>query len=357
MGKVAKDATANQPVDLVEPEYLIPQATMNGLPDVETELFRRWRQELRDRSGQSYEELKCGLQPRYGWVWMQIFTAYMLIAVIGLGLVAVQPLFAHGWQSLLAGWIAGVLLGYLIAFIGLWLHEAAHYNLCARRHLNDRLANVFVGILLMHDVRSYRRIHFVHHRHLGEINDTERSYFYPLNLRYFIESLTGVKVFRVLLDRVRLGAAKSVQSVTKKDDNNWVSPMGVALHLGIIAGSIIAQQYALTFAWIFGALIFYPFFGALRPILEHRKFHADPACDYSKVPHGAYTRTFKPGLFSHTFGGAGFNRHLIHHWDPSVSCTCFSQVERFLQDSQLREFYLSRKTSYHQALLTLLRGG
>jgi len=33
-------------------------------------------------------------------------------------------------------------------------------------------------------------------------------------------------------------------------------------------------------------------------------------------------RLFGDDFFSCTFGGAGFNRHLLHHWEPQISYTC-----------------------------------
>lgn len=356
MGKVANDAAADQPTDQVEADYLIPKSAMHGRPDSETEVFRRWRADLRDESGQSFDQLKDSLRPRYGQVWMQLLSAYLLIVVTVVCLVTIQPGLAPWWQNVLVGLLAGIPLGYLVAFIALWLHEAAHYNLYPSRGVNDLLANIFSGMILMHDVRGYRRIHFLHHRHLGEVDDTERSYFYPLNLRYFLESLTGIRVLRLLLERAGAEAQESKAGRAEQGYFNWASPVGALMHLTILGGSVYFQQYALAVAWVFGVSIFYPFFGALRPALEHRKPDADPLCDYSTEPHGAYTRTFEPGLISATFGGAGFNRHLIHHWDPGISCTCFPRVERFLEQSQLRDFYLARKTTYREALVTLLRG-
>ena len=39
--------------------------------------------------------------------------------------------------------------------------------------------------------------------------------------------------------------------------------------------------------------------------------------------------------FSRYFGGAGFNRHLLHHLDPSISYTRFDEFERFKNTVQM----------------------
>ena len=42
---------------------------------------------------------------------------------------------------------------------------------------------------------------------------------------------------------------------------------------------------------------------------------------------------FGNNFFSRYFGGAGFNRHLLHHLDPSISSTRFDEFEEFLMRS------------------------
>ena len=344
---------ANRSVNLVDVdiEELIPEPTTLAPRDTETEVFRGLRGSLRDGSGQSYAEMKSGLVTRYAWVWAQLVIAYSVLLGVAGSVVMLQPYLSAWWQVGIAGLLGGIIVGYVVAFIALWLHEAAHFNVHPVRAWNDRLANIFLGPIVLHDVRQYRRIHFGHHRHLGTTSDTERSYFNALNVRYFIESLSGIKVARVLLTRV----PSVLPSKETEIYLNWAAPAGVLLHLGVIGGGIYAQCYALALTWSFGVFIVYPFLGGLRQVLEHRSYDASPTVDYTQHAHGEYTRVFKGGIFSRTFGGAGFNRHLIHHWDPGISSTCFNDVENFLENSQLRDFYGSRTTTYGHALTVLLQ--
>lgn len=335
---------------------LTPEPSPGALIDSETELFRRWRDELTDASGLGYAEIKKQLTPRYAWLWTQIGLAYLFTASIVVALVMLQPVLSTWWQYVIAVWLGALGIGFLVAFFALWFHEATHFHLHPNRMWNDRLANWLLGILLIHDVRTYRRVHFAHHKHLGECEDTERNYFDALGVRTLLESLTGIKVMRTLLIRSDVKKA-DVSKATNSPETyrEWVSTTGKILHFAVICTSVYFGEYMLAAAWAVGVISMFPFFAALRQLMEHRRPDADPACDYTQEAHGAYTRIFKGRLFANTFGGAGFNRHLIHHWDPGISCTRFVEMECFLEQSQLGEFYRSRKTTYADALRLLLR--
>lgn len=97
----------------------------------------------------------------------------------------------------------------------------------------------------------------------------------------------------------------------------------------------------------------FPFFAALRPLLEHRDEKASFVVDYRRNDHGAYTRLFGDDPFSATFGGAGFNKHLLHHWEPRVSYTRLRELERFLADTQMQPIMKARRSSYGETLRRL----
>jgi fatty acid desaturase len=65
---------------------------------------------------------------------------------------------------------------------------------------------------------------------------------------------------------------------------------------------------------------------------------------------------FGDGLIARTFGGAGFNRHLLHHWEPGISYTRLPDLEHFLNDTDLRPIMESRKTTYGRVFWRLFRG-
>ena len=68
--------------------------------------------------------------------------------------------------------------------------------------------------------------------------------------------------------------------------------------------------------------------------------------DYSQTAHGAVNRTFGDGIIASTFGAAGFNRHIFHHRDASVSYTRLKDVQEFLLDSPWGDEIRSAQTTY-----------
>jgi hypothetical protein len=101
--------------------------------------------------------------------------------------------------------------------------------------------------------------------------------------------------------------------------------------------------------------VFFPFFATLRQVLEHRSATAVAGCDFRRLPHGALTRLFGDGIVASTFGGAGFNRHLLHHWEPQVSYTRLRELESFLLRTRAAPILDGRRTTYWQALRELIQ--
>ena len=89
----------------------------------------------------------------------------------------------------------------------------------------------------------------------------------------------------------------------------------------------------LAATWLFSMVITDPFLEKLRQTLEHR--NGDKKYNKtSTMSEGlAVNQMFGIGFFSRYFGGAGFNRHLLHHLDPSISSTRFDEFEEFLMRS------------------------
>ena len=68
----------------------------------------------------------------------------------------------------------------------------------------------------------------------------------------------------------------------------------------------------------------------------------------------AVTRIFADGLFSNIFGGAGFSRHLLHHWEPQLSYTRLGDLERYLCATSIGGIIDARRTTYLQAFRDIL---
>ena len=93
----------------------------------------------------------------------------------------------------------------------------------------------------------------------------------------------------------------------------------------------------------------------VRTILEHRDDLVEATRDCTKVPHGAFTRTFGDGPLASTLGAAGFNRHLLHHWEPQVSYTRLRELEAFLMRTDVAPILERRRSTYVGTFVLLLR--
>lgn len=324
---------------------------------------------LVDASGRSFAEVRKALRPRWGRVAFDVALGYAalagtaLLARHALAHLGVSPspasVLAASPSSLallaLTVLLAAVSFGYWMAYLQLFIHEAAHFNLAPGRKLNDLVANALVGVWVGAHIENYRAIHWEHHRLHGEPGDTEHSYFSALDARFLAETLLLVRAFRVVLFRKKKLEAADGGSAKKKapKDGRPMLLLGMATHGALLGGLVLAGLWPVAIAWIMGMAMFFPFFGALRQLLEHRSTSARRDVDYATTPHGKATRMFREGLFASTFGGAGFTRHLLHHWEPAVSYTNLAEVERFLEGCEPTRALASAKTTYLRAFVAL----
>ena len=284
------------------------------------------------------------LKPDFRKVRRDIALGYVMLAVT---VAATAFLPGVGGPPLLVAALGAISIGYWIAYLQLFIHEGAHYNLAPDRADSDRLCDLAISWVIGISVASYRPFHFQHHRALGTTADTEHSYFFPLNLMFFAKTLLGVRV----PGSGRVAPLKCPDSASGFRSRTMAGAVGAwSDYLAALA----AGGWWLALAWLVGVGAIFPFFSALRQFLEHRDEDASSSIDYGKVDHGAVTRIFQDGPFGSTFGGAGFNRHLLHHWEPQVSYTRLPDLERFIMDTPLASAIEKRRTTYAEAFLKLL---
>lgn len=331
----------------MEPLGTPGSASERGPTCTPLDAFRR--QDLVDGSGTTYDEFRRRQRPRFGLVWTHLLAGYGALVATTVLTVLLERAWPRGWPLATLGCAA--LVGHFSAYVQLFFHEAAHFNLAPSRRGNDRLANLFIGSLVGQDVRAYRIIHFDHHRHLGTDRDTEHGYFDALNARFVLESLVGIKAWRVLAERRRILESKSKGATYRPS----VLPVlvGAIVHGSVIGAGIAAGSRALVGGWILGTVVGVPFFTALRQLLEHRAMAGARAPENAESEVPAVTRMFGSGPLPGTFGGAGFNRHLLHHWDPQLSYTRLADLERFLLGTQAAPAVRAMRTSYARAMTTL----
>ncbi len=315
----------------------------NSASENEYTIYRSHRATLRDSHGESLVEIRGRLTPLYGRVWLQIGLCYLgVIGVVSALAFTPSPASFVG-QLALAG-VGALVLGFAWTCLHLWIHEALHYGIHPSKTWNDRLGNLCIGLWIGQSVAAMRAVHFEHHRTLGTPEDPENSYFNPLDPRYIASGLLGLGGLRFL-------SKKREEETARNKPLQWTA---ITLHLGITTAALIGGNTVLGLAWLPAIGIVLPFFGGLRVLLEHRSPNAGARTDYYRSIRAPYTRVFGEGWFASSFGGAGFNRHLIHHWEPQLSCTRFAEMENFLLDTELADFYRSRQTSYALTLRSLL---
>jgi fatty acid desaturase len=319
---------------------------LNGSPDLST---------LLDSEGRRWLDFRKSLNINYRILLGNIFIAWLMLAS---GFYFLTTTFAQStvWLSVpfLAFWTAYWLTSYTSHF-----HEAAHFNLLRNRKWNDVLANVFLMPFIGLEIKSYRKSHWRHHLHLGTPQDTEISYIQPLSARTMIEGLTGVFLlksgYRYLSTyRGRVGAGSTARS---SDSLKFVAAvfcfLAMQCFVSIFLYWLIGLQASLV--WLLGNFVVSPFLVIIRQTLEHRSLAALPDIDYFRQELPPVNRLFGTGFFASHFGGAGFNRHLLHHWDPGVSYTCFNEMERFLLDTTLGTQLEAARTTYGKALVRMLQ--
>jgi fatty acid desaturase len=318
--------------------------------------LRELRGPLRNVDGLEYRAFKLTLEPRFGQVWRDLLPAQLALAVTLASLAWLQALVGGLGGQLALVAVGAVLLGTLITYVGLFLHEAAHFGLHRNRAINDRLGYACIGILLGADMAAYRVAHFVHHRRLGETDDTEPSYFEAPDVGLLLRSLSGIRTLQLALGRKYLLGIKTKPVGMEASLRHMFSPLlgGLALHATIVGGFLACGKWVPAAAWVLGMGVVFPLLGTLRQILEHRDEAAEATIDYTRVPHGATSRLFGAGLLASYFGGAGFNRHLLHHLEPSISYTRLGDLEDFLRATTLRPYLERRTTTYARTFLALV---
>jgi fatty acid desaturase len=307
--------------------------------------------------GEPWLAFRRTLKPKYAIIWRDIALCHLMI----FGALAAQCAMGAWWGewvALLAAPPAGLWIGYWMHSLSCFGHEATHFTIAPKRSVNDFLANWFVMSLSGLEVKLYRKIHWSHHLHLGDLEDTQVYYREHPSPLFLLEVFTGVRIVKTLWrHKWGLKAEPAVGRPGEPGARFLVFALArtAAIHLTILAAAVYFHYYGAAAAWLVGLVTFVAI-GTLRQLLEHRALDADPAADYKRVEHGPVNRMFANGFFSRTLGNAGFNRHLLHHWDPSISYTCFDEMEAFLMRTPLAAELAAARTTYWATLLTLMTG-
>jgi fatty acid desaturase len=306
-------------------------------------------EEVADSQGKTYADLRKDLQPRYSKVLFDISKGYFFLLLIAGSAIFFTYQFPSSWWIII---IAGsILIGYVAAYLALFIHEAGHYNIHPDKKINDRLATLFLCLPFGLSLRSYRKIHWQHHVHLGTPEDAEVSYFNALTKIFLLETLTGIHLIRTIMRKEN----NAVLTKEQVQQSRLMLLSGFVLHIIILAASFLTGNWPFAIAWIIGFGIIFPFFATIRQILEHRDELAIHSTNFNKQAHGKVSRLFVHTIISSSFGSAGFTRHMIHHWDPAISYTRLKDIEGFLmQCEKTKAIIQSSRTTYSKVFKKLI---
>jgi fatty acid desaturase len=315
---------------------------------------------LKSKQGVTWLQFRETLTPKYHIVWRDVAICYFLI-ILGIALsIYIETKFSL-YITIPVTIISGLWIGYWFHSLSLFLHEAVHYLIHKDKKMNDLLTDLIICPFIFINTEGYRRIHWQHHTNLGTTKDTEKSYFNALSPRFILESLTGIHAVRTLLvyfspdnhtDHKEKTLSEKIKGFDFKKALRLIVSQSIVLLILVLFG-----KYFTAIAWIIGIVIFWPFLGSLRQILRHRGEYTSVKVDYYKTDQGAFLRMFGDDLFSKSFGAAGFNKHMLHHWDPHVSYTRLDDMEKFMLSTELGPIIDSGRTSYKNVFFKLLKQG
>lgn len=280
--------------------------------------------EVVNKEGICYIEYrKSLLRPNYLVAWLYIVAGFLTIILF----CTLTAIISIKRPSLF--WLTipgfGLMIGFFIAYLSLFIHEAGHFYLYPTKKGNDILANIFLCSWLALDIKAYRKIHWQHHQHLATPADTEHSYFNALDPAFIFETISGIYLLRLMLNKNN----KKILGENLQRRSLLMLVTGALLQL-LILYLFLMLSWQLAITWIAAMVVFFPFFATMRQILEHRDEMAGQQKDFYTTIRGKISRLFTNSLFSRLVGPAGFNKHMIHHWDPHLPFSALNRAEKFL---------------------------
>jgi fatty acid desaturase len=320
---------------------------MSEIPDIRT---------LSNSKGVTYVEFRKKLKLKQTTVIKNLVIPWFMIAI---QIIIFFILRKYNLLSFLIIFPASLWISFWMQAYTTHFHEAAHFNLSPNKTMNDLISDFILTPFIGLRVKDYRLSHWDHHRFLGALNDTEISYHKPISITQTFEGLTGIYLIKTIIRYFKnfKNLDNRATSQDKKKSTNFIFALGIMLFLQLIMTVFLFIFISIpaAFTWIISVFVMCPFLAKLRQTLEHRSFASKKTVDYSVVEHGATNRVFGVDFFSAYFGGAGFNRHLLHHLDPTISYTCFDELEKFLLDTSMQKYIEANRNTYFKTFINLVK--
>jgi fatty acid desaturase len=271
------------------------------------------------------------------------------LGIGGVSAVLIKTTFIPGVFGLL--WLVMAVLIYvlLIHRLLLLVHEGAHLHFSKSRKLNDFITNSFAGVFLGSEVSTYRKIHTLHHRQIGTSSDPENSYENEFDFSWVATVLSGFYTFKTMFKRSKVTQPKSQVSILF---------LSLAIHSLVLIFSALNGFWLFFTTWGISWFLLMPALAATRNLLEHRYTESDMHLELQDSLVGfknVTTRLFTQSVLSKIFGPIGFDRHVLHHWDPSIPAKDLKKVHDFLATTELKPMLDILPSTYYQAARTLWR--
>jgi fatty acid desaturase len=316
--------------------------TLNGVPKISS---------LKDNNGLSYFAFRQKLKPMFYKVWLQMMLCLLMMFLpILFFLETVNSSTAIILIPLCSLWSA-----YWIHAYGCFFHEAAHFNIHKNKIMNDIIANLLLSPFLGMLVKNYRLSHWEHHKHLGTVKDTEISYMSSLSATNLLQVVTGVYHVKIILRYVQNFKTVGSQAQKKSISTIFLITLLLTIIVQVIISLLMLMYVSVAagLSWIIAYFFLYPMLAKIRQTLEHRRL--DENAPIRAMECQAVNRLFGNNFFSRYFGAAGFNRHLLHHYDPSISYTNFDELELFLKNTPIAEELDAKRSTYKVIFGKLLK--
>ncbi len=289
----------------------------------------------------SYGEFRNSIKKNYISNCAPFLTSWLGIFAASIFLIKMET--PSGSAAFL--WVAlGVMvLVPLIHRLLLLVHEGAHLHFSQSRKVNDLITNVFAGVFLASEVSTYRKVHTLHHRQIGKEDDPENSYVNEFDFSWIATAVSGVYTIKTIVKR---------RSRVSSRRQSLLMLATIVLHSFTVVVSVSNGHLLFALTWILSWFVFLPVMAATRNLLEHRYTESEMHFEIQESIVGfsnVTTRLFTRNLLSKVVGPIGFDRHVIHHWDPSIAAKDLDKVHQFLLSTELRPMLEDLPTTYFDA--------
>lgn len=211
------------------------------------------------------------------------------------------------------------------------MHEAAHFHVFKGRHHSRLLGRYILSPLVVSNFDAYRKRHWLHHKHLGQAQDTKYTYLMNLSgvglMMFFLRLLFLIEALKKFTYINR--ADNEQQNINKEYSVSPLLPI-LAIHLVLFVGLFLTVRvsHSVTYIdsvfillWVYLVIYVYGLgaitmlVNALRSVAEHRIFYQDKP----EASSDAALRNLKCTSLSRIlFGAYGFGEHATHHAYPSI---------------------------------------